>query len=139
MAGSRRVGSEYSRMLHVGVVAIGISDVSRAADFWCRALGYEVRQDGFGGWSYVLVPPRGGTGTKIALQRSVTPSEDRPRLHLDLHVADAAEQDAEVRRLVSLGAELVDWDSYPEDPDFVVLADPDGNRFCIVDLSHAQG
>ncbi|HEX4660999.1 MAG TPA: hypothetical protein VH307_26715 [Streptosporangiaceae bacterium] len=27
-------------------------------------------------------------------------------------------------------------DSYPDDPDFVVLADPDGNRFCIVDLSH---
>jgi hypothetical protein len=33
-------------------------------------------------------------------------------------------------------AGLVDWDSYPDDPDFVVLSDPDGNRFCIVDLSH---
>jgi hypothetical protein len=28
-------------------------------------------------------------------------------------------------------------DSYPDDPDFVVLADPDGNRFCIVDLAHS--
>jgi hypothetical protein len=27
----------------------------------------------------------------------------------------------------------VDWDSYPEDPDFIVLEDPEGNRFCIVD------
>jgi hypothetical protein len=41
-------------------------------------------------------------------------------------------------RLVSLGASRVDWDSYPADPDFVVLADPEGNRFCIVDLSHQQ-
>jgi catechol 2,3-dioxygenase-like lactoylglutathione lyase family enzyme len=69
------------------------------------------------------------------LQRSDTPVPDYPRLHLDLHVADAAEQAAEVARLVGLGAELVDWDSYPADPDFVVLADPDGNRFCIVRLS----
>jgi hypothetical protein len=51
-------------------------------------------------------------------------------------VPGAAEQAAETRRLVSLGAQRVDWDRYPDDPDFVVLADPDGNRFCIVDLSH---
>ena len=36
----------------------------------------------------------------------------------------------------SLGAERVDWDLYPANPDFVVLADPDDNRFCVVDLSH---
>jgi hypothetical protein len=72
----------------------------------------------------------------IALQRSVSPVEDRPRLHLDLHVADAEEQEAEVERLVSLGARRVDWNAYPEDPDFVVLADTEGNLFCIVDLSH---
>jgi hypothetical protein len=43
---------------------------------------------------------------------------------------------AEVERLVALGAQRVDWDDYPDDPDFVVLSDPDGNRFCIVDLGH---
>lgn len=122
-------------MLHIGVVALGVSDVGRAASFWCAALGYEKREDGFGGWSMVLVPPD-GFGTKIALQRSETPPQDHPRVHLDLHVADLAQQAAEVERLVSLGAEPVDWDSYPDDPDFVVLADPDGNRFCVVDLSH---
>ena len=56
-------------------------------------------------------------------------------MHLDLHVADAAEQAAEVDRLIALGARRVDWDSYPGDPDFVVLADPEGNRFCVVDAS----
>ena len=37
---------------------------------------------------------------------------------------------------MSLGARRVAWDSYPDDPDFVVLSDPDGNRFGIVDLGH---
>jgi catechol 2,3-dioxygenase-like lactoylglutathione lyase family enzyme len=124
-------------MLHVGVLALGVSDVERTAKFWCAALGYQRRTDGFGGWATVLTPPD-GAGLKIALQRSETPPQDHPRLHLDLHVADAAEQAAEVDRLVSLGARRVEWDSYPDDPDFVVLADPAGNRFCIVDLSHDQ-
>jgi catechol 2,3-dioxygenase-like lactoylglutathione lyase family enzyme len=122
-------------MLTFGVVVLGVTDWRRAEEFWCAALGYEVREDGFGGWARVLVPP-GGTGTVIALQTSQTPAEDYPRLHFDLHVADVAEQEAEAARLVSLGASRVDWDSYPEDPDFVVLADPEGNRFCIVDLGH---
>jgi catechol 2,3-dioxygenase-like lactoylglutathione lyase family enzyme len=121
-------------VLTIGVVALGVTDVRRATAFWCAALGYEVRNN-FGGWTTVLVPPD-GSGTKLALQRSETPPPEHPRLHLDLHVANLAEQEAEATRLVSLGAERVDWDSYPADPDFVVLADPDGNRFCIVDLSH---
>jgi catechol 2,3-dioxygenase-like lactoylglutathione lyase family enzyme len=122
-------------MLTFGVLALGVTDVRRAAEFWSAALGYELREDGFGGWAKVLVPP-GGAGTAIALQLSQTPPRDHPRLHLDLHVTDAAEQEAEAARLVSLGARRVDWDSYPEDPDFIVLADPEGNRFCIVDLAH---
>jgi len=120
----------------VGVVVLGVADAQRAASFWTRALDYEVRSDGFGGWATLLQPSAGATGPRIALQTSETPPQDHPRLHLDLHVADAAEQEAEAARLVSLGAQRVDWDSYPDDPDFVVLADPDGNRFCIVDLTH---
>jgi predicted enzyme related to lactoylglutathione lyase len=123
-------------VLTFGVLALGVSDVQRAAEFWSAALGYTLREDGFGGWAKVLVPPDGAAGTAIALQRSQTPPEDHPRLHIDLHVADASEQQAEVARLVSLGATRIDWDSYPDDPDFVVLEDPEGNRFCIVDLSY---
>jgi catechol 2,3-dioxygenase-like lactoylglutathione lyase family enzyme len=122
-------------MLQIGVVVLGVADVQRAARFWTGALGYTVRADGFGGWATVLSAPD-GVGARIALQRSATAVQDHPRLHLDLHVADAAEQEAEVARLTSLGARLVDWDGYPDDPDFVVLADPEGNRFCIVDLGH---
>jgi catechol 2,3-dioxygenase-like lactoylglutathione lyase family enzyme len=119
----------------VGIVAIGASDVDRAAAFWSKALDYHVRRDGFGGWPIVL-ESHDGSGAKLALQRNGRPPELHPRVHLDLHVATAAEQAQEVERLLSLGAERVEWDRYPEDPDFVVLADPDGNRFCVVDLGH---
>jgi catechol 2,3-dioxygenase-like lactoylglutathione lyase family enzyme len=122
-------------MLTFGVVVLGVTDRRRAEDFWCAALGYRVREDGFGGWAKVLVPP-GGTGTMIALQLSETLPEDYPRLHFDLHVTGVAEQEAEAARLITLGARRVDWDSYPDDPDFVVLADTEGSRFCIVDLAH---
>jgi hypothetical protein len=46
------------------------------------------------------------------------------------------EQAAEVERLVGHGTTRVVWD-YPTDPDFVVLADTEGNRFCVVDASHS--
>jgi catechol 2,3-dioxygenase-like lactoylglutathione lyase family enzyme len=125
-------------MLTFGVVVLGVTDRRRAEAFWCAALGYQVREGGFGGWARVLTPP-GGTGTIIALQTSETPPEDHPRIHFDLHVAGASEQEEEAARLVSLGASRVDWDRFPDDPDFVVLADSEGNRFCIVDLAHDSG
>jgi catechol 2,3-dioxygenase-like lactoylglutathione lyase family enzyme len=118
------------------VVVLGAADRQRAADFWRAALGYEVREDGYGGWAMILVPPDGVSGTPIALQTSQAPAEEHPRIHLDLHVTGIAEQEAEAARLTSLGASRVNWDSYPADPDFIVLADTEGNRFCIVDLAH---
>jgi catechol 2,3-dioxygenase-like lactoylglutathione lyase family enzyme len=122
-------------MLTFGVVVLGVADRARAEAFWSAALGYQVRDDGFAGWPRLLVPP-GGTGTMIALQVSETSPDDYPRHHLDLHAASAAEQETEADRLVSLGARRVDWDRFPGDPDFIVLADTEGNRFCIVDLGH---
>ena len=123
-------------MLTFGVLVLGVTDVQRAEEFWGRAIGYQVSQRPFGGWPRLLVPPPAGTGPRIALQLSQTPPQDHPRLHLDLHAHGVAEQEAEATRLVSLGARRVDWDSFQADPDFIVLADPDGNRFCIVDLDH---
>jgi len=63
---------------------------------------------------------------------SRTPTQDHPRIHLDLYADDQA---AEVERLRTLGARDVDWDGYEDDSDFVVLEDPEGNRFCVIDKS----
>ena len=57
--------------------------------------------------------------------------DDQDRTHLDLWAVDEEKQRAEVERLLALGARRVDWD-YPEDADFVVLADPDDNLFCVI-------
>jgi len=124
------------RMLSVQFFVLGTTDMGRAIDFWTQALGYVVSKGGTGAhWTELM--PANGSGAGLALQYSETPAQEHPRIHLDLSVADAAEQAAEADRLVSLGAKRVDWDLYPANPDFVVLADPDDNRFCVVDLSHA--
>jgi glyoxalase superfamily protein len=54
------------------------------------------------------------------------------RIHLDLYAENQAE---EVKRLIALGATEVHWDKRPADADYVILADPEGNRFCVVDAS----
>ena len=114
---------------------LGVEDMDRAVSFWSQVLGYEPvyfpDDDGF-----TILRPPSGEGTRVAVQRADTPPQEHPRVHLDLVVDDAAEQAAEIERLIGLGGTRVAWDLYPPDPDFVVLADPDGNRFCVVDASH---
>lgn len=122
-------------MLRIGTVVVGVNDMRRAVQFWEQALGYVPRDEVEDDWA-VLIPSDGGPGTHLALQLSETPAQDYPRIHLDLYAGDAADQAAQVERLLSLGAEHVDWDLYPDDPDFVVLADTEGNRFCVIDTGH---
>ena len=122
-------------MLRIGTVVVGVNDMSRAVGFWEQALGYVPRDEVEDDWA-VLIPRDGGPGTHLALQLSETPAQAHPRVHLDLYAGDAADQAAEVERLVALGAERVDLDLYPDDPDFIVLADTEGNRFCVIDTAH---
>ncbi|MGW3337075.1 VOC family protein [Streptomyces sp. NPDC001009] len=123
-------------MLRLGTIVMGAADVGRAAEFWGRALGY-VPRDGEVDGDWTVLVPADGQGPGIALGLSTSPAQEQPRVHLDLYAEDRAGQEAEVARLVSMGAGRVDWDLYPDDADFVVLADPEGNRFCVIDTSHA--
>ena len=127
---------EPGGMLRIGTTVMRVNDFSRAIAFWSAALGYVVKRplrpdDDF----MILVPADGGAGAWLALDTSPSAAPEQPSVHLDLWAGDAADQRAEVERLVGLGATVVDWD-YPEHPDFVVLADTEGNRFCIIDTSH---
>ncbi len=109
-------------MLRIGAIVLHVSARERAQAFWSDALGYDR------GENPDFLRPRAPGGPRLHL-------DDSDRTHLDLWTDSAAEQSAEVARLVALGATRVDWD-YPEDADFVVLADPDGNLFCVIDTSH---
>jgi catechol 2,3-dioxygenase-like lactoylglutathione lyase family enzyme len=108
-------------MVRIGAIVLNVADTGRAGDFWSEALGYR-RGD-----NPDFLRPDGGGGPRLHL-------DETDRTHLDLWAADATEQQSEVERLVGLGAARVEWD-YPEDADFVVLADPDGNLFCVIDTS----
>jgi predicted enzyme related to lactoylglutathione lyase len=112
--------------LWTGTTVLGVDDVRRALAFWSAALGYLPRTPPEDDWA-VLVPAS-GSGARLALMLSSTPVQEHPRVHLDLYAVDG---DAEIARLLALGATQVPWDSYPPDADFVVLADPSGNRFCV--------
>ncbi len=115
-------------MLTIGSVVIRVDDLERQKAFWTAALDY-VPRDGDGDDS-ALLRPRSGIGPNVTLDRWRAPLKIPPRTHLDLYAHDQA---AEVRRLISLGATEVDWDKRPPDADFVILADPEGNRFCVID------
>ncbi|MYW95558.1 VOC family protein [Amycolatopsis rubida] len=119
-------------MLKVGTVVLGAEDLERAVSFWSAALGYVRRDDAT---DFVVLQSADDAGPRVAFQRSSVPAQEVPRVHLDLYAGDATDQAAEVSRLVELGARRVDWPLYPDDPDFVVLADPEGNRFCVIDTS----
>ena len=98
--------------------------------FWQAALGYVPREAPQDGW-VVLTDPT-GAGPNLSLDQveaSIAPQPDElSALHLDLYADD---QRAEVERLVALGATRHPHET-PEDADFVVLVDPDGYRFCVV-------
>jgi catechol 2,3-dioxygenase-like lactoylglutathione lyase family enzyme len=108
-------------MLRVGSVVMTVSDVERAASFWTSALDYVSEP------TNVAFLRSRGDGPRLHL-------DEADRMHLDLWADDQDEQRAEVERLISLGATRVEWE-YPDDADFVVLADPEGNLFCVIDSS----
>ena len=120
-------------MLSVGTIVMGVDDLHRAVAFWTQALGYIPKREIVKGDDFMILVPATGPGAHLALDVSETPVQQYPRIHLDLYAGDAVDQIAEVERLLSLGATRVDWDRYPENADFIVLADPEGNRFCVID------
>jgi catechol 2,3-dioxygenase-like lactoylglutathione lyase family enzyme len=115
-------------MLRVGSIVIRVDDVERQAAFWTAALGYERRVDD--SEDFALLHPPDRNGPNVSLDAARSRLQIPPRIHLDLYADDQA---AEVRRLIGLGATEVHWDKRPADADYVILADPEGNRFCVID------
>lgn len=117
-------------MLRVGSIVIRVDDLERQVEFWSAALGYERRMADDD--DFVLLRSKDGVGPNVSLDRVRSTVQVPPRIHLDLYAEDQA---GEVARLLALGATEVHWDRRPPDADYVILADPEGNRFCVVDVT----
>jgi catechol 2,3-dioxygenase-like lactoylglutathione lyase family enzyme len=112
--------------LSIGAPVWGVQDIDRSVAFWTRALDYVPRDEPQSDWASLV--PRDGDGVQLSLMLVSSRAEDRRRHHLDLFADD---REAEVERLLGLGAGSVEW-NYEEGADYVVLSDPDGNLFCVV-------
>jgi predicted enzyme related to lactoylglutathione lyase len=114
-------------MLSIGSIVLRVDDLRRQTEFWEAALGYVRRDETSDDW--MLLRPKDGRGPNLALDPAPSTVQVPPRIHLDLYAEDQA---AEVERLKGLGATEIHWDKRPPDADYVILADPEGNRFCVV-------
>lgn len=117
-------------MLTVGSIVIRVDDLAAQRRFWSAALGYVAREPA--GADFVLLRPPSGTGPNVSLDAVRSERVLPPRIHLDLYADDQA---AEVRRLTGLGAREVEWAGRPADADYIIMEDPEGNRFCVIDAA----
>jgi catechol 2,3-dioxygenase-like lactoylglutathione lyase family enzyme len=113
--------------MRIGSIVIDCADFERMTRFWQEALCYVPREAAGDGW--VVLKDPNGQGVNVSLNRVAEPRPGRGRLHLDLYAEDQA---AEVGRLLALGATRHPRAAEPGE-DFIVLADPEGNLFCVVD------
>ncbi len=118
--------------LRIGSIVIRVDDLPRQIAFWSAALDYVPRGELSEGDDFMLLRPRDGVGPNVSLDNVPAKVQIPPRIHLDLYTEDQA---VEVERLIGLGATEVHWDKKPPDADYVILADPEGNRFCVVDIT----
>lgn len=117
------------KQVWVGSIVVRCRRFDEMLAFWQAALGYVPKYPPEDGW-VILTDPT-GRGPNISLDRIEQPPPlgEISRVHLDLYTDDGP---GEVERLLALGASRYERE-YGGDEDFVVLVDPDGNRFCVVD------
>ena len=117
--------------IRIQCLCIDTTDPARLAKFWQAVLGWRL-DVGPDGNEVVLEPPEGspedGVAPDLLFLRVPEEKAGKNRLHIDLRPADQA---AEVARLEGLGARPVDVGQGAE-VTWVVLADPDGNEFCVL-------
>jgi len=110
-------------------IAVDCHDAEALAAFWCDALGYRITKRWRDAEGLEYLNTEGAPGEPMVIFQPVPERKTvKNRLHLDLVPAEG-DQKGEVHRLLSLGAtQLEDKPEFP----WVVLADPEGNEFCVL-------
>lgn len=104
------------------------NDPLHLARFWAGALRWEIDDERS---REIDLVPTDGTGLPFVFLPVPEPKSEKNRIHLDLVSESPTDQAEMVNRLLALGAQHVDV-GQPADADHVVLADPEGNEFCVV-------
>ncbi|MFV2143467.1 VOC family protein [Isoptericola sp. G70] len=115
------------------------TDPRRLAGWWAEALGWQLNHES--DEECVLVPPWAAELVERLEFHQVPPGmvflrvehekSGKNRLHWDFAPHTSDDRDAEIERLVGLGAAVIDV-GQPDDATWTVLADPDGNEFCVL-------
>jgi hypothetical protein len=116
-------------VIRVGSVVIKVTDLAAQKAFWMQALDYVDRPGDDD--DFALLKSRNGIWPNVSLDAHPSERALPPRTHLDLYADDQA---AEVVRLEALGARRVEWNKRPADADYVIMENPEGTRFCVVQL-----
>ncbi|MGX2996488.1 VOC family protein [Streptomyces sp. JNUCC 64] len=115
----------------IGELVFGCRDAEALARFWCEVLDFVVlgREDD----GSVEIGARdgfGGSQPTLFFSVRAEPEPGKSRLHIDVNPTDR-DQDAELERLLKLGARRADI-GQTGDEQWHVLADPEGNEFCLL-------
>ncbi len=114
----------------LATIAIDAQDIRRIAAFWCEVLGWKIIEEDAGG---ISIAAQDGSGLSIDVLHVPESKGIKNRLHFDLRAEDATTSQ-ELDRLLALGASRTDVGQGP-DVTWVVLADPEGNEFCLLSRS----
>jgi len=114
-------------------LCIDANDPARLAGFWAAVLDGDVAEDPSDGATVVL---RDDTGFRLRFLPTEVRKSVQNQLHLDLTSRSLADQERTVARCLELGAQHMDVGQTTED-DHVVLADPEGNEFCVIEPGNA--
>jgi hypothetical protein len=116
------VGSQWENLV------VDAADPARLAQWWAMALGYQITYEQSDGVEIRRSPEERPGLVFVPVTEGTEGKRAKNRLHLDLRASD---REAEVERLVDMGARHAEI-GQPEDADWTVLTDPEGNEFCVL-------
>jgi catechol 2,3-dioxygenase-like lactoylglutathione lyase family enzyme len=120
--------SNKKENLKIGSIVIHCFEFEKMIEFWSKALNYQNQDRDSDDW--IILKDPNNESVNLSFQKREKKRDRRNWIHLDLYTHD---QVNEVERLKKLGAKNYHW-RYEENADYVVLEDPDGNLFCVVQI-----
>jgi predicted enzyme related to lactoylglutathione lyase len=114
-------------------LVLDCADPDKLAEFWSAAIGYTTLG---GAGSYLLLVDESGQQPKLLLQRVGEPKSGKNRMHFDIETPLV---DDEVARLEALGATRAEDPRVEHGARWVVMADPEGNEFCVCNAGADAG